>query len=268
MGPVPPSQAPRGWASQKKSLYCLRIFGRDRNLLSIQAYNAVAIGNELSTELPVLKDTIYLPSGIREWIEMKCCSHRMSSSVRGNGWWIPSSSQNLRNNELIVVVWNIMRHLDYVRIARGKSRRTGYDPTERCFLGRGHAQWILLEIAQQYWFRQLIHNWFRSAPISPDRPRLVSESATDSRDSDPPARDCADMATNREICEATYIVMRWKTYVVNRNISLGLAQEWGWLAPAGVRSSTLQVRYSYLQNNVLEICALALRSQSLTEIRK
>jgi len=48
-----------------------------------------------------------------------------------------------------------------------------------------------------------------SIAIRIDRPRLVNESAVDSRDSDPPAQDrrCGHEWGNR-ICEAAYVVMR------------------------------------------------------------
>jgi len=46
-----------------------------------------------------------------------------------------------------------------------------------------------------------------SIAIRVDRPRSVNESAADLRDSDPPAQDRVDVATNR-ICDAAYVVMR------------------------------------------------------------
>jgi len=69
-----------------------------------------------------------------------------------------------------------MRHLGYVCIARSKTR-TGYDTA-----GRSFGPWTCpIDLGEDS----------LSIAIHTDRPRLVGESAADSRNSDLPAQDVA-----------------------------------------------------------------------------
>jgi len=134
-----------------KKIVILRISDRDRSLFSMRAYNAVNNESPRFTGPPAPNGScIYLPYiyfaayiGFAR-VEIKCCSHCASSSLRDH--WLENLLVLLKSTEqrVSVVIRYTMRYLCQVRAASSKIYRSGYDPAERGFLDRRSTQWTLV----------------------------------------------------------------------------------------------------------------------------
>jgi len=140
--------------SWRKSLYCLRIFDRDRNLLSMRACNAIAIGNES----PISTGKCLSWKAVASYICHQACESepKRTCSVAHIACLLPWEvmADESSHYSKTYGATNYCRPLKDnailgLRIAQSETRRTGYDPAERCLLGRGRNQWTLAEIAQQ-----------------------------------------------------------------------------------------------------------------------